>query len=145
MEHCPSGDFSANAAWMCCAVLAHNLIRWSAKLGGLVEEELHRRRRDLGDGGVAGGIDDIESAPSERDSSGGREGRSSRARQNDRLRVADRGRARSGTVAVPSTGNGLSASAHASQFENWKTKTPLRKRSTPLLDDNEFAIFLATR
>ena len=39
MEHCPSGDFSANAAWMCCAVLAHNLIRWSAHLGGLVEEE----------------------------------------------------------------------------------------------------------
>jgi hypothetical protein len=39
MEHCPSGDFSANAAWMCCAVLAHNLIRWSAKLGGLVEED----------------------------------------------------------------------------------------------------------
>ncbi len=39
MEHCPSGDFSANAAWMCCAVLAHNLIRWSAHLGGLVEED----------------------------------------------------------------------------------------------------------
>ena len=39
MEHCPSGDFSANAAWMCCAVLAHNLIRWSANLGGLVEED----------------------------------------------------------------------------------------------------------
>jgi hypothetical protein len=39
MEHCPSGDFSANAAWMCCAVLAHNLIRWSAKLGGIVEED----------------------------------------------------------------------------------------------------------
>ncbi len=39
MEHCPSGDFSANAAWMCCAVLAHNLIRWSAGLGGLVEED----------------------------------------------------------------------------------------------------------
>ena len=39
MEHCPSGDFSANAAWMCCAVLAHNLIRWSAKLGGLAEED----------------------------------------------------------------------------------------------------------
>ena len=39
MEHCPSGDFSANAAWMCCAVLAHNLIRWSAKLGGLVEDD----------------------------------------------------------------------------------------------------------
>jgi hypothetical protein len=39
MEHCPSGDFSANAAWMCCAVLAHNLIRWSAGLGGLVETD----------------------------------------------------------------------------------------------------------
>jgi Transposase DDE domain group 1 len=39
MEHCPSGDFSANAAWMCCAVLAHNLIRWSANLGDLVEED----------------------------------------------------------------------------------------------------------
>ena len=44
MEHCPSGDFSANAAWMCCAVLAHNLIRWSAKLGG------PRRRRHAGRG-----------------------------------------------------------------------------------------------
>jgi hypothetical protein len=39
MEHCPSGDFSANAAWMCCAVLAYNLIPWSAHLGGLVEED----------------------------------------------------------------------------------------------------------
>jgi hypothetical protein len=39
MEHCPSGDFSANAAWMCCAVLAHNLMRWSANLGDLVAEE----------------------------------------------------------------------------------------------------------
>ena len=39
MEHCPSGDFSANAACMCCAVLAHNLIRWSAKLGDLVEDD----------------------------------------------------------------------------------------------------------
>ena len=39
MEHCPSGDFSANAAWMCCAVLAYNLIRWSARLGDLVGED----------------------------------------------------------------------------------------------------------
>lgn len=39
MEHCPSGDFSANAAWMCCAVLAHNLIRWSANLGDLVVDD----------------------------------------------------------------------------------------------------------
>lgn len=33
LEHCPSGHFFANAAWLACAVLAHNLIRWSAKLG----------------------------------------------------------------------------------------------------------------
>jgi hypothetical protein len=39
MEHCPSGSFSANGAWLCCAVLAHNLIRWTAALGGLVEED----------------------------------------------------------------------------------------------------------
>jgi Transposase DDE domain group 1 len=38
MEHCPSGNFSANAAWLCCAVLAHNLMRWTAALGGLVQE-----------------------------------------------------------------------------------------------------------
>jgi hypothetical protein len=33
MEHLPSGDFSANSAWLQCAVLAHNLIRWTATLG----------------------------------------------------------------------------------------------------------------
>jgi hypothetical protein len=33
LEHCPSGRFFANAAWLACAVLAHNLIRWSARLG----------------------------------------------------------------------------------------------------------------
>ena len=35
MEHCPSGRFFANAAWLGCAVLAHNLIRWTAELGGV--------------------------------------------------------------------------------------------------------------
>ena len=39
MEHCPSGNFSANAAWLCCAVLAHNLMRWSAHLGDLVDDD----------------------------------------------------------------------------------------------------------
>jgi hypothetical protein len=34
LEHCPSGRFFANAAWLGCAVLAHNLIRWTARLGG---------------------------------------------------------------------------------------------------------------
>ena len=33
MEHVPSGNFHANSAWLQCAVLAHNLIRWSAIAG----------------------------------------------------------------------------------------------------------------
>jgi hypothetical protein len=35
LEHCPSGQFCANAAWLCCAVLAHNLIRWTVRLGNV--------------------------------------------------------------------------------------------------------------
>lgn len=37
LEHCPSGDFGANSAWLQCAVLAHNLIRWVATIGEPVE------------------------------------------------------------------------------------------------------------
>ena len=33
MEHVPSGNFNANSAWLQCAVLAHNLIRWTTTLG----------------------------------------------------------------------------------------------------------------
>jgi hypothetical protein len=33
MEHLPSGRFFANAAWLACAVLAHNLIRWTVTIG----------------------------------------------------------------------------------------------------------------
>jgi hypothetical protein len=33
MAHVPSGNFSANGAWLCCAVLAHNLIRWTVTMG----------------------------------------------------------------------------------------------------------------
>ena len=33
LEHVPSGSFSANSAWLQCAVLAHNLLRWSATIG----------------------------------------------------------------------------------------------------------------
>jgi len=33
LTHCPSGKFFANAAWLACAVLAHNLLRWTARLG----------------------------------------------------------------------------------------------------------------
>jgi hypothetical protein len=35
LEHVPSGRFSANCAWLLCAVLAHDLIRWCAILGEL--------------------------------------------------------------------------------------------------------------
>ena len=35
LEHCPSGKFFANAAWLSCAVLAHNLSRWTARLGAI--------------------------------------------------------------------------------------------------------------
>ena len=33
LEHCPSGHYSANAAWLACAVLAHNLTLWTMILG----------------------------------------------------------------------------------------------------------------
>jgi hypothetical protein len=33
MEHVPSGSFSANSAWLQCAVLANNLIGWTATIG----------------------------------------------------------------------------------------------------------------
>jgi hypothetical protein len=39
--HVPSGHFHANSAWLQCAVLAHNLIRWTASLGDVrVDNEL---------------------------------------------------------------------------------------------------------
>lgn len=34
LAHLPSGSFNANSAWLQHAVLAHNLIRWTAQLGG---------------------------------------------------------------------------------------------------------------
>ena len=33
-EHIPSGHYAANAAWLGCAVIAHNLTRWTTILGG---------------------------------------------------------------------------------------------------------------
>jgi len=39
LEHIPSGNFQANSAWLQCAVLAHNLIRWSVTLGEAPVEE----------------------------------------------------------------------------------------------------------
>ena len=41
LDHVPSGNFHANSAWLQCAVLAHNLIRWTAILGDVrVNDEL---------------------------------------------------------------------------------------------------------
>ena len=39
MEHVPSGNFNANAAWLVCAALAHDLIRWSAMLGEITPKD----------------------------------------------------------------------------------------------------------
>jgi Transposase DDE domain group 1 len=39
MEHVPSGNFNANAAWLVCAALAHDLIRWSTVLGGITPKD----------------------------------------------------------------------------------------------------------
>jgi hypothetical protein len=33
LDHCPSGDFNANAAWAVLASIAHNLVRWVGALG----------------------------------------------------------------------------------------------------------------
>ncbi len=33
--HMPSGSFGANAAWLALAAMAHNLARWTARLGDL--------------------------------------------------------------------------------------------------------------
>jgi hypothetical protein len=35
LAHCPSGNFNANGAWLACAVLAHDLCRWTALAGGV--------------------------------------------------------------------------------------------------------------
>jgi hypothetical protein len=39
LEHVPSGHFFANAAWLVCAALAHDLIRWTAMLGEITPED----------------------------------------------------------------------------------------------------------
>lgn len=39
LEHVPSGNFHANSVWLQCAVLAHNLIRWTATLGNIRSDD----------------------------------------------------------------------------------------------------------
>ena len=47
LNHLPSGRFAANAAWLAVQVIAHNLARWTARLGlseQLVTTKTLRRR-----------------------------------------------------------------------------------------------------
>ena len=47
LNHLPSGKFGANGAWLAIQVLAHNLARWTARLGletGIITTKTLRRR-----------------------------------------------------------------------------------------------------
>jgi hypothetical protein len=47
LNHLPSGRFAANGAWLAVAVMAHNLSRWTARIGlgeGIVTTRTLRRR-----------------------------------------------------------------------------------------------------
>ena len=47
LNHLPSGRFAANGAWLAVQVMAHNLARWTARLGlgaGIVTNKNLRRR-----------------------------------------------------------------------------------------------------
>jgi hypothetical protein len=38
--HLPSGRFGANAAWLAIGAIAHNLARWTTRLGGMTDTAL---------------------------------------------------------------------------------------------------------
>ena len=47
LNHLPSGKFGANGAWLSVQVIAHNLARWTARIGlgaGIVTTKTLRRR-----------------------------------------------------------------------------------------------------
>ena len=47
LNHMPSGRFGANAAWLALGVMAHNLARWTSRLGlgeTLIATDTLRRR-----------------------------------------------------------------------------------------------------
>ena len=63
-EHVPSGQFFAKGAWLCCAVLAHNLLRWSLTLGRRSRIDELTSRGTIGrQGACAVQIGDGESRP----------------------------------------------------------------------------------
>ncbi len=41
LNHLPSGRFGANAAWLGLNVIAHNMARWTARIGGLDTDGVH--------------------------------------------------------------------------------------------------------
>ena len=46
-NHLPSGSFAANGAWLTVQVIAHNLARWTARIGlgeGIVTTKTLRQR-----------------------------------------------------------------------------------------------------
>ncbi|MGI9615770.1 MAG: IS1380 family transposase [Acidimicrobiales bacterium] len=47
LEHLPSGHYHANAAWLACAVLAHNLGHWATLLAGQTPTTNRTRRTRL--------------------------------------------------------------------------------------------------
>jgi hypothetical protein len=61
LRHHPSGKFSANAAWLLAATLAHDLLRWVAAIGLgargelVVAKTLHRTLLGLPDASPTGG------------------------------------------------------------------------------------------
>jgi hypothetical protein len=45
LEHVPSGHYHANGAWLQCAVLAHNLLRWTTNIGAPTPPDQHTAAR----------------------------------------------------------------------------------------------------
>ena len=45
LNHLPSGRFGANAAWLGLNVIAHNLARWTSRIGGIDIETTRRHQR----------------------------------------------------------------------------------------------------
>ena len=54
LNHLPSGKFAANGAWLAVQVIAHNLARWTARIG-LGEGSSRRRRSAVGCSASPGG------------------------------------------------------------------------------------------
>lgn len=47
LEHVPSGQFFANTAWLVCAAPTHNLVRWTAMLGGITPDDQRTMARTV--------------------------------------------------------------------------------------------------